>query len=172
VNALANDNVADYINENFIATYMKVGTFQIVDGQKQGGNVASYFCLSDGSVVHAVPGKVDAKTLLTEARWAHDTRKFALTKSTDLVQGDVDAIKFRFLIRQAHEERFNMERNPARQKTSSARLPETLPSNLSTLVQAHWYLAMDPLAKIDTVFPFVWERILNERLSGLPVAKR
>ena len=49
---------------------------------------------------------------------------------------------------------------------------ETLPSNLSTLAQAHWYLAMDPLAKIDTVFPFVWERVLNEQLSGLPVAKR
>jgi len=172
VNALANDGVADYINENFVATYMKVGTFQIVDGQKQGGNVASYFCLPDGSVIHAVPGKVDAKTLLSEARWAHDTRKFALTRSTDLNQGDFDPIKFRFLIRQAHEERFAAERNPGRPRPSSVRLPETLPSNLSTLAQAHWYLAMDPLAKIDTVFPFIWERILNEQLSGLPVAKR
>jgi hypothetical protein len=172
VNALANDNVADYINENFVATYMKVGTFQIVDGQKQGGNVASYFCQPDGSVIHAVPGKVEANTLLTEARWAHNTRKFALTRSTDLDKGDVDTIKFRYLIRQAHEERFAVERNPGRPRASALRLPDTLPGNLSTLAQAHWYLAMDPLAKIDTVFPFVWERILNEQLSGLPVAKR
>jgi hypothetical protein len=175
VNALANDNVADYINENFVATFMKVGTFRIVDGQKQGGNVASYFCLPDGAVVHAVPGKVDARVLLSEARWAVETRKFASTQSTDLEGGGVDMIRFRFLIRQAHEERFAVERNPAlanRSKGNLGRLPPTLPGNLSTQAQAHWYLAMDPLAKIDRVFPFVWERILNEQLSGLPVVQR
>src|SRR5215813_1884668 len=112
---------------------MKVGTFRIVDGQKQGGNVASYFCLPDGAVVHAVPGKVDARTLLTEARWAIETRKFALTQSTDLEGGGVDMIRFRYLIRQAHEERFAVEKNPNLPKSPKGygRLPSTLPGNLS-----------------------------------------
>jgi hypothetical protein len=171
VNALANDDVANYINDNFVATYMKVGTFQIVNGEKQGGNVATYFCLPDGAVIHAVPGKVDAQTLLSESRWANETRKFALTRSTDLAEGEMDQVKFRFLIRQAHEERFAVARSQGRAKVS-ARLPDSLPTNLSLQAQAHWYLAMDPLAKIDAVFPFVWERILNERLSGLPVVRR
>ena len=50
MNALANTQVADYLNENYICTFLKVGTFQIINGQKVGGNVASYFCLADGSV--------------------------------------------------------------------------------------------------------------------------
>jgi hypothetical protein len=177
VNALANDKVADYINENFVATYMKVGTFQIINGQKVGGNVASYFCLPDGSVVHAVPGQVDADKLLTEARWAHDAHTYALTRSTIFFTGAVDPAKYRFLIRQAHAERFALEKNPdlARNRSRGfiyGALPPYLPKNLSTLAQAHWYLGTNPLAKIDTVFPFVWEHILNERLSGLPVAMR
>ena len=176
MNALANDKVADYINENFVATFMKVGTFQIINGQKVGGNVASYFCLPDGSVVHAVPGKVAADKLLAEARWACDTRRYALTRSTVLSTGAVDMPKFRFLIRQAHEERFVQEKNPGqwnnRPKGSyTGRLPGYLPRELSIQAQAHWFMGMNPLAKIDLVFPFVWERILNERLSGLPVAK-
>ena len=177
MNALANDKVADYINENFVATYMKVGTFQIINGQKVGGNVASYFCLPDGSVVHAVPGKVDGDKLLSEARWAHDAHTYALTRSTYLATGAVDMLRFRVLIRQAHEERFALEKNPdlARNRSRGymyGPLPYQFPRNVSTQAQAHWYLGMNPLAKIDSVFPFVWERILNERLSGLPVAMR
>jgi hypothetical protein len=175
VNALANDKVADYINENFVATFMKVGTFRIVNRQKVGGNVASYFCLADGSVIHALPGQVGADTLLSEARWASDTGKYAFTRSTNFVTGEVDVPKLRALVRKAHEERFAQLRNPEakiRPGPNSVRLPKYLPKNLSTLAQAHWYLAANPLAPIDRVFPYMWEEILNERLSGLPVAKR
>ena len=35
MNALANDKVAEFINENFTASYLKVGTFKIVGGAKQ-----------------------------------------------------------------------------------------------------------------------------------------
>lgn len=194
MNALANDKVADFINENFVATYMKVGTFQVINGQKVGGNVASYFCLYDGSVVHAVPGKVDGDKLLSEARWAMETRKSALTRATNLATGTLDPVKYRYLIQEAHEERFlagnnggatavraklmaadlaagkwNKPRMPATKSTS---LPATLPMGVSQEAQAHWLLAINPLAKIDTVYPIVWERILRERLSGLPVVKR
>ena len=41
---------------SFVCSYtimpMKAGTFKIVDGQKQGGNVAAYFCAPDGRVLH------------------------------------------------------------------------------------------------------------------------
>jgi len=178
VNALANDKVAEYINENFVATYLKVGTFQIINGQKVGGNVASYFCLPDGSVVHALPGKVGADTLLTEARWAFETRKYALTRSTNLVTGMVDVPNFRMLVRKAHMDRFALERDPAIRDIRPngpyllGRLPTYLPKDVSQLGQAHWYLATNPLAQIDRVFPYVWEMILKERLSGVPVVKR
>ena len=93
MNALADPRVAKHLNDNFICTYMKVGAFKIINGQKVGGNVASYFCLWDGSVIHAVPGKVTADTLLTEARWAHDARKYARTRSTAMSTGDVDMLR-------------------------------------------------------------------------------
>ncbi len=41
--------------------------------QKNGGNVASYFCTPDARVIHAVGKPVSANRLLTEARWAVDT---------------------------------------------------------------------------------------------------
>jgi hypothetical protein len=177
VNALANDKVADYINEHFVGTYMKVGTFQIINGQKVGGNVASYFCLPDGSVIHAVPGQVNGDRLLAEARWAHDARTYALTRSTIFFTGAVDMPKFRYLIHQAHVERFAHERNPDAPRIRPngfvyGPLPPFFPKSLSTQAQAHWYLGTNPLAKIDTVFPFVWEHILHEKLSGLPVVMR
>ena len=194
MNALADDKVAEYINENFVATYLKVGTFQVVNGQKVGGNVASYFCLWDGSVVHAVLGKTDAAKLLSEARWAVETRKLALTRSTNLVSGAIDMVKYRLLIKDAHEERFEAEQGGgagrrmktrvmsagqdllANSKTKpnmpGTKLANTMPMGVSQQAQAHWLLASNPLAKLDDVYPIVWERILRERLSGLPVAKR
>jgi hypothetical protein len=175
VNALANEKVAEYINENFVATYMKVGTFQIVNGQKQGGNVASYFCQPTGEVVHAVPGQVTADTLLSEASWAVEARKFALTRSTDLKNGVLDEAKYRSMLRKAHMERFNQARNPGQARINMGYvppLPKFLPKNLSTQAQANWLLAQKTLAPIEDVFPIVWEQILNEKLSVLPVAMR
>jgi hypothetical protein len=184
VNALGNDKVAEFINENCVATYLKVGTFQIINGNKVGGNVATYFCLHDGAVIHAVPGKTDADTLLSEARWAVETRKSALTRASNLVTGAVDMPKYRFLIREAHAERFY--NTPAIVKVGRPHvapgnilnpgpvkaLPTALPRHLPQQSQAHWLLAANPLPKLDQIYPFVWEKILQEKLSGLPVAKK
>jgi len=63
VNALANAEVGRFLNEHFVSSFQKVATFKIVGGQKQGGNVASYFCAPDGRVLHAIAGPVDAATL-------------------------------------------------------------------------------------------------------------
>jgi hypothetical protein len=178
VNALANDKVAEYLNEHFVATYLKVGTFRIVNGQKQGGNVASYFCLPDGAVVHALAGKVDANELLREARWALETRKAALTLSTKFATGDVNLEKFASHIRKAHEERLRDEtgyRPPILAKQPKGKQSVALPQRVRELPRAgqvYWLLANQPLVPIEEVYPIVWEQVLGEKLSGLPVAQR
>ncbi len=67
MNALANDEVGKYLAEHFVSSFQKVATFKIAGGQKQGGNVASYFCAPDGRVLHVVAGPVDAATMLRES---------------------------------------------------------------------------------------------------------
>ena len=171
MNALADARVADYMNETFICTYLKVGTFQIINGQKVGGNVASYYCLADGSVLHAVPGQVGADKLLAESRWAYETRNTAVTLSTNLGTCEVDAKKYHAQIKKAHLERYYAEVNPWHGAQQTA-LPLVLPTSRSQQAQAHWLLGRSPLAKLETVYPFVWERILQEKISGVPVAKR
>ena len=103
MNALANDEVGKYLNENFVSSYQKVATFKIVDGQKQGGNVASYFCAPDGRVLHVVAGPVDAATLLREAKWVVETTRTAMKEAKD------DGARFKAYFRKAHAERLRTE---------------------------------------------------------------
>jgi hypothetical protein len=103
VNALANDEVGKYLNEYFVSSYQKVATFKIVNNQKQGGNVASYFCAPDGRVLHVVAGPVDAATLLREAKWVVETTKLAMKDANG------DGAKFKSYFRKAHAERLRVE---------------------------------------------------------------
>jgi hypothetical protein len=103
VGALADAKVGEYLNEHFVSSFQKVGTFRIVDGQKQGGNVAGYFCAPDGRVLHAVAGPVDAATMLREARWVVETTKAVMKAS----QGD--GAKFKAAFRTAHAEKLRAE---------------------------------------------------------------
>ena len=103
MNALANPELGKFINENFVSAFQKVGTFRIVGQQKQGGNVASYFCAQDGRVLHVVAGAVNAQTLLKEARWVVDTAKAAIEGK----QKSGKTIKAHF--RQAHADRLRKD---------------------------------------------------------------
>jgi hypothetical protein len=96
VNALANPEVGKYLNEYFCASFQKVATFKIVGNQKQGGNVAAYFCAPDGRVLHVVAGPTDAGTMLREAKWVVETTKKAVEDSKG------DGAKFKSAMRQAH----------------------------------------------------------------------
>ena len=199
MNALANDKVADYLNDRFVSAYQKVGTFRVVNGQKQGGNVASYFCRPNGTVLHAVAGPVNAETLLAEARWAVELNKSALTAATNLANGNLDDVKFRKAVKQAHAERYLLEMNPAKAEallrgmkrsltdpnwayrrdstTFVATLPTMSPHGASDRAKVHWLLhtrtipdqTLPPLA---TVSRAVWEDILGERFSTLPVLEQ
>ena len=103
MNALANPEVGKYLDQHFVSAFQKVGTFRVVSGQKQGGNVASYFCAPDGRVLHVVAGPVDAATLLREARWVVDTVKQSLEEH------EKSGKSFKGLIRQSHAERLRRE---------------------------------------------------------------
>ena len=161
--------MAKHFNENFICTYLKVGAFQIINGQKVGGNVASYFCLADTTVVHAIAGQTNANVLLKEARWAADIRKSAQTFSTHLETGKMDMRVYANHIRKAHAERYHEEiRTPfADRKT----IPKQMPRLATQQPQTHWLLA-NSMAKLDTIYPIVWRQILREELSALPVGER
>jgi hypothetical protein len=103
VNALANPEVGKYLNEYFVSSFQKVATFRIVGGQKQGGNVASYFCAPDGRVLHVIAGPVDAATMLHEAKWVVQTTE----KAMDDAKGD--GAKFKAYFRTAHAKRLKNE---------------------------------------------------------------
>jgi len=103
VNALADPKLGKYLDEYFVAAFQKVGTFRIVGKQKQGGNVACYFCAPDGRVLHAVAGPVDAGTLMREAKWTVDTCKKGIETSKD------DGGKFKIFLRTAHAEKLRRE---------------------------------------------------------------
>jgi len=96
VNALASEEVGKYVNEHFVSSFQKVATFKIVGAQKQGGNVASYFCAPDGRVLHIIAGPVDSATFLREAQWVVNTTKRAMKESN----GDGGTFKAAF--RKAH----------------------------------------------------------------------
>lgn len=103
MNALANPEVGKYLNEYFCSSFQKVATFRIVGGQKQGGNVASYFCAPDGRVLHAIAGPVDARTLLHEASWVVDNAKKAIEEAKG------DGSRFKAFFRRAHADRLRNE---------------------------------------------------------------
>jgi len=103
VSALANKEVGKYINEYFVSSFQKVGTFRIVGAAKQGGNVAAYFCAPDGRVLHAVAGPVNGPTMLREAKWVVETTKTAIKESKG------HGGKFKEIFRTAHADRLKAE---------------------------------------------------------------
>jgi hypothetical protein len=103
VNALANPEVGKLLSKNFVSSFQRVGTFRIVGKQKQGGNVATYFCATDGRVLHAIAGPVDAATMLRETKWVVDTA----TKGIEISKGDGAAFKAH--MRRAHADKLRTE---------------------------------------------------------------
>lgn len=103
MNALANPEVGKYVNEEFVAAFQKVGTFVVNNGQKQGGNVATYFCAPDGRVLHVIAGPVDAATFLREAKWVVNAAEKAVAESKK------SGKQFKVLMREAHAAKIREE---------------------------------------------------------------
>jgi hypothetical protein len=168
VNALARDEVGNYLNAGFVSSFQKVGTFRIANGQKQGGNVASYFCTPDGRVLHAVAGPVKAAVLLREARWVVETYKLALLERPD------DDTAVRAFVWNAHAERLRREHgldlDLGPTQGSCGLGPAAVPrGKLNRQGQVHLLLAAAPLARLERVYKLVFENVLGETVSTAPV---
>ncbi len=174
MSALADPAVGEYVNRHFVAAFQKVATFQIDGCQKQGGNVATYFCTADGHVLHAIAGPVDGATFLQEARWANETYQLAL-----LEQPDLDQLKTYF--RNAHLQRLEQEHHAivprGKLPQPDAFTPQLLEdvlarhpnSGLSDPAKVHLLLAVAPAPRLGEVYRVVFESILNEKISTSPV---
>lgn len=160
MNALAKPEVGNYLNRRFVSSYQKVGTFTLNGQQKQGGNVAAYFCTPDRRVIHAVAGPVKAAVLLREARWAVETHKMAQLEEPN------NNTRLRSFYWNAHAECLRQEygldvigldRSPRRKLGNQGRV--------------HLILTAAPLARLERVYNLVFERILGEKISTAPVAR-
>lgn len=103
MSALADPQVGEFVNQYFVSSFQKVGTFRIVGGQKQGGNVATYFCAPDGRVLHVIPGPVGAEQFLAEARWVVTSVRRGLEESKKTGK------PFKVLFREYHAERLRQQ---------------------------------------------------------------
>jgi hypothetical protein len=165
--------VGNYLNTHFVSSYQKIGTFRVANGQKQGGNVASYFCLPDGEVLHVIAGPVNAATMLTEARWVVETWKLALLEKKE---SPAELCAF---FAKAHADRLRQEYGltlrESRQVSNAwsgdptALLNDSPNQRLSRQGQIHLLLAAKSPVKIEQIYQLVFEKILGETVSTSPV---
>ena len=160
MNALAKDEVGKYLNASFVSSYQKVGTFTLNGNQKQGGNVASYFCTPDGRVLHAIAGPVNAAVMLREARWVVETYKLAL------LENPRDDLALRNFFWNAHAQRLRQEHG-----LDVAAANGQVRGDLGNQGRVHLILTAAPLARIEQVYKLVFENILGEKVSTAPVVQ-
>jgi hypothetical protein len=161
VNALTNAEAGKYLNSNFVSTYQKVGTFTVNGNQKQGGNVASYFCTPEGRVLHAIAGPVNADVLLREARWVVETAKMAQ------LDGAKTDLRLKAFWRKAHADRLRQDHGMdlARAGRKGRRPALNNPGRI------HLLLETAPLPRLEQVYKLIFEKILNEKVSTAPVVQ-
>jgi hypothetical protein len=174
VNALADPQVGQYLNRHFVSAFQKVATFQINGGQKQGGNVASYFCTPAGLVLHAVAGPVDAGTFLREARWANETYELAqLDAPTPAQLQDFFRKAHLDRLQREHHVRLPQHRLPRPDALTGELLDQSFIQHarlpLNNQGKVHVLLALSPTPPLGQVYQVVFERILNEKISTSPV---
>ena len=166
--ALTKDKVGAYVNTHFVSAAQKVGTFTIAGKEKNGGNVASYFCTSEGNVLHVIAGPVDADTFLQEARWVVETMNMLHLEN---IKAPGPAREF---MRRAHQDRLRKEHALGRHVA--------IPSptmNLGSLVdrlhgmsnqgKIHYLLTAHPAPRLEQIYRVVFENILKEKISTGPV---
>ena len=169
MNALADEKVGEFVNDHFVSAWQKVGTFRVVNGEKQGGNVASYFCRTDGTVVHAVAGPVDAATFLAEAKFAVELDKLAQ------LDGGKSEEKQKKVVADAHLKRVKMEArgsgwgNVSDLRSSRGDKFHADFHKLDTPGKVSALLWSKPLAPLEEVYPQVWEKVLNQSRNVAPV---
>jgi hypothetical protein len=189
---LAKEDVGKFVNKYFVSSFQQVGSFKIVHGKREGGNVVAYFCAPDGRVLHAIAGPVDDKAFLEEAIWVVEKTKDAMTESKG------DATKFKQLMRKHHSERLeekygarvtpvlkdqdlqNLETATAYRDSKGRPLAPVLPlppiENLKELknqlpngARVNRLLAAHAMMKIEDLYGAIFEGILGETVTTKPV---
>jgi hypothetical protein len=178
VGALNQKDVGDYLNKYFVSSYQKISNFTLAaGGQKQGGNVASYFCTPEGRVLHVVVGPVSGAKLLEEARWVEETWKLGELHELKGV------VQYQKLFRSAHLERLNNEFHfgiqprqvPPLESPSvtwiigGSKVTSLLGQTSDQQAKVHLLLVTYTLPKINRVYGTVFETILNQKISTTPV---
>ena len=134
-----------------MSAFQQVGNFEVVNVngqlQKNGGNVAGYFCTPRGHVLHATAGPIPPHELLDAAKWAvqlyHEVAgKTKLEQLTEVSLAHQQAVQARVQNWQQHHARRGLQSNQGR---------------------VHGLLAKIPLALLESVYKPVFEEILNER---------
>lgn len=168
--------VGEYLNRHYVSAFQKIATFRKIGAAKLGGNVAGYFCMADGEVLHILPGPIDPHTFLREARWANETYGLAQLENPKAPD------QLRAFFRKAHLDRLQQDyrvrvpvgRLPQQANVSPRAVGELLDQNaqLNPMGRVHLLMAVAPLARIEHVYQPVFEKILNEKISTNPVAVR
>ncbi|MCI0456737.1 MAG: hypothetical protein L0Z62_07140 [Gemmataceae bacterium] len=184
MNALARPEVGRYLDDHFVSSFQKVGTFRLAGNKKQGGNVASYFTTPSGRVLHVLAGPVNAQVMLREARWVVETWKLA-----QLQGNDKSLPRMKTFLRKAHSDRLRQE---YRMDVKKVTLPSDNPTpaalaaalnpphgkargkgkNVDRQGRVHLLLVSYPLPRIEQVYTLVFQRLLNENLSTAPVVQK
>jgi len=171
---LTDGKVGDFVRTHFVAAHKKVGTFRKDGETKTGGNVATYFCLPDETVIHVIPGPVDADDFLREAHWAVDAYESAVLEHKDDPDGQKEHLKAAHALRYLKVAQPGAAPPRAGKKGSAADrlnalMPKSQPRGAGALAQGHWLLWSRPMPQLSAVYRTVWTDILNEQVTDLPV---
>jgi hypothetical protein len=195
--ALAKPEVGDFLTKNFVSVHDKVGTFQVSsssDGKtanRNGGNVAAFFCTPSGYVIHAAAGPRTGEAFLAEAKWAVAVYSQILSDRTlGAAQARAENIpRITAALRHAHSSAHDLLNKPDQTAPGRELVIHEPPSdpNLKGLdnagrnqrKQVHKLLKTRAFEPLATIGPKVYTDILGEKvttqdvqLTGAPDAKQ
>jgi hypothetical protein len=153
-NCLLNSDVVAAIKLNFVCS----ATSRKTDGRN---SVVTYFCLSNGTVLHAIAGPVSAEVFLREINWMLETRK------TAAAEYQKDKTRYAAVFRKAHTERYFEMVADSRGMLQippvvPLRLPIPCPANVSSQAKVHHLLGSRALPELKAISDRVFASVTKE----------
>ena len=185
--ALAKPEVGDFLSKHFVSVYDKVGTFEVSvasDGKtpnKNGGNVAAFFCTPNGQVIHVAAGPRTAEAFLAEAKWAKTVYAEILAdRSLGAMQARADhGSRMAAALRQAHASALRLLSEPKatgphvelvrHTPASDSKLQGLEAAGRRQRQQVHALLQTKSYEPIAVIGPEVYSHILGEKVTRDPV---
>ena len=188
---MSDPRVGQYLGEHFIATYHQIGDFEVVNVngklQKNGGNVASYFCTPDGRVIHVTAKPISAEQLLKQATWAVETyqevstaapgnlrAQWKLVEQAHLGRLQGNILEFESQVKAEmpraqkdyHDKIRAQYEHPGKKRPPEPALVIARRRAAQRLGgdRAHQIMAAQPLAPFREIYREVFEKLTNERV--------